>query len=125
MSAERPGRRTVGIGSMVADRLHRVPRILGSDQKGIMRAGTDGRTAELRVGGVVLNHLGWAAVLGLPVGIFGKQADDANGRFLRDAMDRFGIAKERRPSFPRVTRKSHGAGSGDGDRRANDSCGWR
>ena len=94
MSAERPGRRTVGIGSMVADRLHRVPRILGSDQKGIMRAGTDGRTAELRVGGVVLNHLGWAAVLGLPVGIFGKQADDANGRFLRDAMDRFGIAKE-------------------------------
>jgi sugar/nucleoside kinase (ribokinase family)/D-arabinose 5-phosphate isomerase GutQ len=94
VSAERPQRRTVGIGSMVADRLHRVPRILGIDQKGIMRPGADGGTAELRVGGVVLNHLGWAAVLGLPVGIFGKQADDANGRFLRDAMDRFGIAKD-------------------------------
>jgi arabinose-5-phosphate isomerase len=79
---------------MVADRLHRVPRILGIDQKGIMRPGADGGTAELRVGGVVLNHLGWAAVLGLPVGIFGKQADDASGRFLRDAMDRFGIAKD-------------------------------
>jgi arabinose-5-phosphate isomerase len=92
--AERPERRTVGIGSMVADRIHRVPRILGVDQKGILRAGDDGRTAELRVGGVVLNHLGWAAVLGLPVGIFGKQADDGNGRFLRDAMDRFGIAKD-------------------------------
>jgi len=94
LSAERPERRTVGIGSMVADRLHRVPRILGIDQKGIMRPGADGGTAELRVGGVVLNHLGWAAVLGLPVGIFGKQADDASGRFLRDAMDRFGIAKD-------------------------------
>ena len=92
--AERPERRTVGIGSMVADRIHRVPRILGIDQKGILRPGEGGRTAELRVGGVVLNHLGWAAVLGLPVGIFGKQADDANGRFLRDAMDRFGIAKD-------------------------------
>ncbi len=94
MTSERPSRRTVGIGSMVADRLHRVPRILGSDQKGIMRRGEGGHTAELRVGGVVLNHLGWAAVLGLPVGIFGKQADDTNGRFLRDAMDRFGIAKD-------------------------------
>jgi arabinose-5-phosphate isomerase len=92
--SDRPNKRTVGIGSMVADRIHRVPRILASDQKGIMRAGADGRTADLRVGGVVLNHLGWAAALGLPVGIFGKQADDANGRFLRDAMDRFGIAKD-------------------------------
>jgi arabinose-5-phosphate isomerase len=92
--SDRPNKRTVGIGSMVADRIHRVPRILASDQKGIMRAGLDGRTAELRVGGVVLNHLGWAAALGLPVGILGKQADDANGRFLRDAMDRFGIAKD-------------------------------
>jgi arabinose-5-phosphate isomerase len=94
VSGERPARRTVGIGSMVADRIHRVPRILGVDQKGIMRRSSDGGSAELRVGGVVLNHLGWAAVLGLPVGIFGKQADDANGRFLRDAMDRFGIAKD-------------------------------
>ena len=71
-----------------------MPRILGVDQKGILRPGEGGRTAELRVGGVVLNHLGWAAVLGLPVGIFGKQADDSHGRFLRDAMDAFGIAKD-------------------------------
>ena len=43
---------------------------------------------------MVLNHLGWAAVLGLPTGIFGKQADDEGGRFLRGAMDRLGIARE-------------------------------
>ena len=88
-----PTRRTVGIGSMVVDRLHRVPRILGADEKGILRGGPAG-SSEVRVGGVVLNHLGWAAVLGLPTGIFGKQADDEGGRFLRAAMDRVGIERD-------------------------------
>jgi arabinose-5-phosphate isomerase len=45
------------------------------------------------VGGVVLNHLGWAAALGLRAGIFGRQADDEEGRFLRAAMDRLGIER--------------------------------
>jgi len=89
----RPQKPTVGIGSMVVDRLHRVPRILGADEKGILRAGATG-PREVRVGGVVLNHLGWAAVLGLPTGIFGKQADDEGGRYLRGAMDRLGIGRE-------------------------------
>jgi arabinose-5-phosphate isomerase len=78
---------------MVVDRLHRVPRILGADEKGILRAGAAG-LCQVRVGGVVLNHLGWAAVLGLPTGIFGKQADDEGGRFLRGAMDQLGIARD-------------------------------
>jgi arabinose-5-phosphate isomerase len=86
-----PRARTVGIGSMVVDRMHRVPRILGADEKGILRGGG---VREVRVGGVVLNHLGWAAALGLPTGIFGKQADDEGGRFLRAAMDRLGIERE-------------------------------
>ena len=89
----RPQKRTVGIGSMVVDRLHRVPRILGADEKGILRGSAAG-VREVRVGGVVLNHLGWAAALGLPTGIFGKQADDDGGRFLRTAMDRLGIERE-------------------------------
>jgi arabinose-5-phosphate isomerase len=88
-----PRARTVGIGSMVVDRLHRVPRILAADEKGILRASASG-VREVRVGGVVLNHLGWAAALGLPTGIFGKQADDDGGRFLRAAMDRLGIERE-------------------------------
>jgi arabinose-5-phosphate isomerase len=89
----KPQQRTVGIGSMVVDRLHRVPRILAADEKGILRAGAAG-VREVRVGGVVLNHLGWAAALGLPTGIFGKQAEDDGGRFLRAAMDRLGIERE-------------------------------
>jgi arabinose-5-phosphate isomerase len=92
-AGRKPEARTVGIGSMVVDRLHRVPRILAADEKGILRGGAGG-AREVRVGGVVLNHLGWAAALGLPTGIFGKQADDDGGRFLRAAMDRLGIERE-------------------------------
>lgn len=82
----------VGIGSMVLDRIVRVPRILGADEKGIVHDTGSGPVRDC-VGGVVLNHLGWAAALGLPVGIFGTQADDAEGRFLRAAMDRLGIER--------------------------------
>jgi len=83
----------VGIGSMVVDRIVRVPRILAADEKGIVRDPADSGVGEF-VGGVVLNHLGWAAALGLRCGIFGRQADDAEGRFLRAAMDELGIQRD-------------------------------
>ena len=84
----------VGIGSMVVDRVHRAPRLLGAEQKGILRDVEAAGPVRVHVGGVVLNHLGWAAALGARVGIFGRQASDANGTFLRDAMDRAGIERE-------------------------------
>lgn len=83
----------VGIGSMVLDQIYRCPRVLRADEKAILRPLEGGAMMRRAVGGVVLNHLGWAATLGLRVGIFGKQADDETGRFLRAAMDRFGIAR--------------------------------
>ena len=79
---------------MAVDRLQRVVRILGPEEKGMVVPTPDGVHVHAQVGGVVLNHLGWAAALGLPTGIFGKQADDEGGRFLRDAMDRHGIARQ-------------------------------
>ncbi|HET6305156.1 MAG TPA: PfkB family carbohydrate kinase [Myxococcota bacterium] len=94
MSArERAGRDldVVGIGSMVVDRLHRSPRVLGADEKACLQPLPGGGHRASFVGGVVLNHLGWASLLGLRAGIFGKQADDAEGRFLRAAMERSGI----------------------------------
>lgn len=87
-------RDVAGIGSMVVDRLHRIPRVLGAEEKGILRPMSDGRPEQTFVGGVVLNHLGWAAALGLRTGVFGKQAEDENGRFLRAAMDRLGIERD-------------------------------
>ena len=84
----------VGIGSMVVDRVHRAPRILGTEEKGILRAVGEAGPVAVHVGGVVLNHLGWAAALGLRAGICGRQAADDNGRFLRGAMGRLGIARD-------------------------------
>lgn len=85
----------VGIGSMVVDRLHRAPRLVGADAKVLLRElEPDAGPVRRMVGGVVLNHLGWAAVLGLRTGIFGRQGDDADGRFLRAAMDRLGIERD-------------------------------
>ncbi len=92
--SEGRARDVAGIGSMVVDRLHRIPRVLGAEEKGILRPMPDGRPQQTFVGGVVLNHLGWAAALGLRTGVFGKQAEDENGRFLRAAMDRLGIERD-------------------------------
>lgn len=78
---------------MVVDRLHRIPRILGVEEKGVLRRLEGGASMQTFVGGVILNQLGWAAALGLRTGIFGKQADDPDGRFLRAAMDRHGIER--------------------------------
>jgi arabinose-5-phosphate isomerase len=83
----------VGIGSMVIDRMHRAPRTIGAAEKGMLRD-LGGGPVQTRIGGVVLNHLGWAAALGLRTGIFGLGANDENGRQLRAAMDRLGIAHE-------------------------------
>jgi len=82
----------VGCGSMVVDLFYRTPRIVSADEKIVLdthRAGAGMERAA--VGGVVLNHLGWARVLGLEVGICGKMGDDRHGEFLRDGMDRLGI----------------------------------
>ena len=83
-----------GTGSMVVDEIHLAKRILGADEKSLLRVDEHGVVARRLVGGVVLNHLGWARVLGLRTAIFGKQGDDPNGRFLRAGMERLGIAHQ-------------------------------
>lgn len=83
-----------GIGSMVVDRIHRTARVLGAEEKGVLRVFPGGKPTRTFVGGVVLNQLGWATALGLRTAVFGKQADDEGGRFLRAAMDRLGIERD-------------------------------
>jgi sugar/nucleoside kinase (ribokinase family) len=75
----------------VVDSIHLAPRIVGPDEKVLLRSATEHAASQRLVGGVTLNHLGWARILGLEVGIFGKQANDENGRLLRAGMDRLGI----------------------------------
>lgn len=81
----------VGIGSMVVDMIYRTPRIIGSEEKISLQSYPSGEVVRKLVGGVCLNHLSWASLLGLRVGIFGRQGDDDYGRFLRAGMDRYGI----------------------------------
>ncbi len=81
----------VGIGSMVVDLIYRTPRIIGSEEKIALDRHETGEAVRKMVGGVTLNHLSWAALLGLKAGIFGRQGDDDNGRFLRAGMERYGI----------------------------------
>jgi ribokinase len=83
----------VGCGSMVVDLFHRTPRIIGAEEKILLE--TDGKRppVEATVGGVTLNHLGWARVLGLKTGIFGKMGADRNGEILRAGMDRLRIER--------------------------------
>ncbi len=82
----------VGCGSMVVDMFYRTPRIIRADEKILLHAHSASAAIErTQVGGLVLNHLGWARVLGLRTGIFGKLGDDRHGEFLRDGMEHLGI----------------------------------
>lgn len=83
----------VGIGSMVVDFIYRTPRLIGVDEKISLNIYEHGEAVKKFAGGVTLNHLAWASVLGLRVGIFGKQGDDEFGLFLRKGMDLFNIDK--------------------------------
>ena len=81
----------VGVGSMVVDLIYRAPRLISGEEKIELGRYDAGETVKTLVGGVTLNHLSWASLLGLRVGIFGKQGDDEYGRFLRAGMDRHRI----------------------------------
>lgn len=75
---------------MVVDYFHHTPRIIGADEK-ILTDAAGATPAQPAIGGVTLNHLGWARVLGLNTGIFGKMGDDRNGELLRAGMNALGI----------------------------------
>ena len=83
-----------GTGSMVVDLICSTPRFIGEDEKILLEGRAPEPVVRRLVGGVTLNHLGWASLLGVRCAIFGKQADDPEGRFLRAGMERLGIACE-------------------------------
>src|SRR5215475_8789608 len=104
----------VGIGSMVVDLIYRSPRIIGGEEKIALDKYETGEVVKKFVGGVTLNHLSWASLLGLRVGIFGKQGDDDYGKFLRQGMDRYRIDKQitldsSSSSFAQIFVDPHGA----------------
>lgn len=79
------------MGSNVVDIIYRVDRIALPESKTYILSHEDGSLVRETIGGVTLNHLAWARILGVKTGLFGKQGDDVYGRRIRSVMDRFGI----------------------------------
>jgi D-arabinose 5-phosphate isomerase GutQ/sugar/nucleoside kinase (ribokinase family) len=84
----------MGIGSNVVDVIYRVNQIAGPEQKTYILSPDAGPVVQEVVGGVTLNHLAWARLLGVPAGLFGYQGDDRYGRIIRRAMDRHRIGRD-------------------------------
>lgn len=84
-------KRVVGIGSNVVDVIYRVNQIAGPEEKTYVLFNDQGDIVKEVIGGVTLNHLAWANLLGLPTGLFGFQGDDRYGIMIREEMDRHGI----------------------------------
>ncbi len=84
-------RAVVGVGSNVVDVIYRVNRIAGPEEKTYILPDEAGSVVTELPGGVTLNHLAWAALLGVPAGLFEFQGGDRYGAMIREEMDRHGI----------------------------------
>jgi arabinose-5-phosphate isomerase len=82
-----------GCGSNVVDRFFRVRAIPKVGEKGFFDSPTKILETSV-VGGVTLNHLAWAAELGVPCGLLALQGDDDAGRLVRSAMDDVRVSAE-------------------------------
>ncbi len=58
----------MGIGSNAVDVIYRVRRIAGKDEKTYILPNNEGNMVKEVAGGVVLNHLAWARLLGVRTG---------------------------------------------------------
>ncbi len=81
----------IGVGSNNIDVVYRADGIAGPEAKRNLVPHAPGAMMKELIGGVTLNHLGWASVLGIKTGLLAKQADDAYGKMMRSAMKEFGI----------------------------------
>lgn len=84
-------KRVIGIGSNVVDVIYRVNKIAVQEEKTYILLNEDGAAVKEVIGGVTLNHLAWANLLGIPTGLFGFQGDDRYGSMIRAEMARHGI----------------------------------
>lgn len=80
----------VGLGSNVVDYFFKVPAFPKPGTKGFFSDRMRPLTGTV-VGGVTLNHLAWARVLGVPSGLLALQGNDESGKLIRAALDEVGV----------------------------------
>ena len=97
----------VGCGSNVVDVFFRLREMPKSGEKGYF-LDPEKVVEGTVVGGVTLNHLSWASVLGTPTGLMAMQGTDANGAQIREKMADLGVSAEHvRVSDEYATSLSH------------------
>jgi len=75
----------LGCGSNVVDQMFRVKAIPNVGEKGFFQSPV--KTLEKSVvGGVTLNHLSWASLLGVPTGLLALHGKDSTGRMIRKKL---------------------------------------
>ena len=79
-----------GCGSNVVDVIFRTKALPRAGEKGYFDPGVSVPEAEV-VGGVTLNHLSWARLLGVRTGLLALQGEDAHGRTIRAKLDATGV----------------------------------
>ena len=77
----------LGLGSNVVDYIYSVESLPKEGMKGFFTRGVSIPQAK-KAGGVILNHLAWAAQHGVPCGLLGLQGKDEEGKFLREFLRR-------------------------------------
>ena len=72
------------------DIFHKVESLPAGGQKGYFQNPTEPISAKL-VGGVTLNHLCWARLLGTPTALLALEGNDENGILIRNKLNEFDV----------------------------------
>ena len=75
------------------DIFHKVQSLPAAGQKGYFQNATEPISAKL-VGGVTLNHLCWARLLGVNTSLLALEGDDENGRLIRSKLETFDVGTD-------------------------------
>lgn len=77
----------------MVDIFHRVESLPTAGQKGYFQNATEPISAKL-VGGVTLNHLCWARLLGVNTSVLALEGNDENGQLIRSTLDTFNVGTD-------------------------------
>ncbi|XP_065899706.1 bifunctional ribokinase/ribose-5-phosphate isomerase A-like [Dysidea avara] len=91
-STIRGGGTVLGCGSNVVDNIYKVRALPRPGDKGFFDCQNKKILQQKVVGGVTLNHLAWAAQVGVDTGLLAIHGNDEAGTFIRSNLRRLGVS---------------------------------